>query len=408
MKNLKHKVKYQKGSALLTVVGALSVVGIMTVLVSSNLVVNDESRINKEIDLKVLEYLDKSLSLASYFITNNLVLCRDLDEGSWPTPIRTQCIWGGEKYSLNEDGQTVSLDFYGMSEASEGNDYSLKIPPGHSIFTNRDEYSIKITFKIKDFKTDTSLRRIIGTKNPEFEYLDQDNKVILITANAQYKNKIIGTKKSLIRRPFTTPILSVENTSACNLVCTPGQSHNPNKECRSRNDVPRSFTTVQKRNGTEEIDSAVEGEKHITLTVKNQGPGALYKLIYFKKIQFNKENYPEEEDTIESVDMFTNGENILMPGKTITYEDKIPCLPQSRKTLVYQKKYGGSNSQGSHKVTTSVHKEHYMDLSYGFNFKEQHSDVAPRRLAEETTNTTSSSTRDVSTSTIIQYVIPPH
>ncbi len=407
MKNLIMKsLKYQKGLALLPVIGALSMVGVMTVIVTSNLITDNEARIGHETDLNVLEYLDKSLSLASYFITNNLILCRDLDEGSWPAPIKKQCIWGGEKYSLNNDGRTVDLNFYGINDVSKGNDYLLEIPSGHNIFTNKENYSIRISFEIKDFKTDKSLGKIIGPKDSQFEYLDQDNKVILITATAQYKNKVIGEKNSLIRRPFATPVLSVENSAACNLVCTPGQSHNPNKECRSKNDVPRSYSTIQKGGSTEEVDDLIEGEKHVTLSIKNEGPGAIYKLNFFKKMKFNTKNYPEMSDRIETIDILANGESVLMPGKIITYEDKIPCLPPTQKTHVTR--VTSSTRAGSRKTESSVHKEVYMDLSYGFNFEDENSDIIPRRLAEEVTTETSSTTRDIGVTKMIQYVSPPH
>ena len=399
---MKH-LESQKGAALLAVIGALSVLGIMGAVIGANLELNNRYAIQQEVDLDTIAHLDKALSLASYFITNNLVLCRDGDEGKWSSPIKTKCMWGGGKYSVDRDGKTIGVDFYALEDVSSKDEYILRVPEAHRILAGKDNRVIDIKFEIKDFSKDQFLSQIIGDKDSKYGYLDQDNKIILITAEVKHKGNSVAKKSALIRRPFATPVLSVENPPACNLVCASGKSHNPNKECRSKNDVPRSYVIKRNSEMIEEKDKEVKGENHVTLTIRNDGPGAIYSLKFFKKIIFDKKNYPDMTDKMESVDVLVNSEDVLMPGQTITYEDKIPCLPPSKRTQV--KTVVG---QGTNTIENSVHKENYMDLSYGFNFKDKNSDLIPRRIAEEITTDKVNITRDVGVRKITNYVSPPH
>lgn len=403
MKNLKS----QNGSALLMVVGSVAILSIMTLTVGQNILMNKKMFVQTELDLGTLNQLDKTLSLASYFVTNNLVLCRDRDEGKWSSPINTQCIWGGEKYIFDKDGKTIGLDFYNLVDISSDNKYILKVPEKHVILSGEKDRSIELSFEVKDFSKskEVTMKKLIGTKDIKFSDLDQDNKIIMISATAFYKDRAIGSKNALIRRPFSTPLLTIENPSACNLVCASGKSNNPNSECRSKNEVKRSYTVETEGGSTMEKDSSVEGENHLTLTVRNDGPGAIYRLVYFKKTLFDKENYLDMDDSIESVNVMPSDLSVLMPGKVITYEDKIPCLPPSKKTIVQTVE--SSNKSGT-EVENSVHKENYMDLSYGFNLRDEHSDIVPKRLSENVDASKIDVTRDVGVTTITNYVSPPH
>jgi hypothetical protein len=272
---------------------------------------NVSSRLIKETELWKLEYTsEKAISLAGYLISNGFVLCRE--KGWTGHPENQKCKWG----TRTENDVEITPSRYGLSAASYKGDGSMvmQLEPQKNL---GERMPVEIVFQLKNIELQPELVKLLGFIPNEVSPSDNDIFAVIITASTEYfvgQNVQLGMemkkfqRQAAIRRPLGTPFLNITESPTCLYSCVTGMSDTINPQCRGPREIGAASTAG------------------MSMQVKNLGPGPIYDLIYERTLSFNQLMYPGEPDRKKNFSGLAPGQDVLMPGESVTRTDSVECI----------------------------------------------------------------------------------
>lgn len=344
----------QQGYLLLKVVMVSALVSIIGMYIVGVQEQKRKLQVKETLIVEAKYSLQAVTSLFTYFISENLVVCRDLDkEGKWSNGNNTDCIWASDLPGVKPE-DSIPLSKYNLSMAKSDGELSFVFASNYPFFSSK-KLEVKTFLKIVDLQEDEQLLNIMGgipedLRTPRL--LDDDYKVIRIRSEVYLKDtkRIILYKQNFVRRPIATPEMSVVGSGSCLLGCARGINLSDSPGCRGV------------------FESGEDEKVGLQLKIRNLGPGVLYGIRYKKTMTFNKDIYPGLKVDDGSVDPLTPlGKDILFPGEEVVFQDEAKCFKPVRV----------SN-------TTSIHQNGGVSINYLIDLADKkNSNVIPRRLFRE-------------------------
>ena len=340
-------------------------------------------------------------TLASYLVAQSIIMCRS---DGW-RETQTSCKWS---------------EVEGMEEPSN---FKLRPLPSETELSYEGKYTIgdkeqtyKVTFQLVDW-TDTSISALIGNipsyvcrnkqsrsvipnatcpayrdssnpsdqacengkplapvPNSQCEYIsdvDGDHYIVLIKVEVPWTDPVTGqnhihTALSGIRRPMS--VVSFEHIKqgyVCSLGCDVGKTAHFAPECRS---------------GSRRVgDQAGIGSQ--ILTVRNEGPGVLYKLSLMKIITELADQSKKIEISPDIIAL-ARDKDVLLPGEKLKVEWFYPCPNREQVETIYRT---GPQSRVSHAVRNEavpfqrvVYALQFSTNSVGVHYSSEGEDLPPK------------------------------
>lgn len=292
----------------------------------------------------------RALTLGGYLVSTNLILCRS--EGWQDLPSGQKCRWGGAYHVSKQTPDGIPISKYDIEkvDTSEG---SLRLILNHDI--DGRKLQSYLYFNLQGFQKDDNLRKYVGLIPAANAVVDNDEDMVVMKAESVYT---VGEQKQRVhilgamRRPMGSPEFRVESNPACDYSCVSGISENPNPECRGPDEVPQA------------------GFSQVFMTVRNLGPGPIYKMKLEKTTTYDPDFYPGVKDKVDQFDVMATAD-VLMPGETTKVPDKMECvrpITVSRTvtaSAVTSGSYNGSYTATS--VRSNVHYERTSSFNYDLN-----------------------------------------
>lgn len=316
---------------------------------------------------------DSAQKLATYLVASNLVLCR---EGGWQGK-SVDCKWNTTSGVANPSEFNLSKP----TDSTEG--FSLN---GY-ILVEGDKKKYKMTFDLVNW-TDTSIENLIGeipnyvcrnsanmsivlgAECPDYDTLPDDNKnnqicqkngvdksgthceymkpldgdyyIVLVKIEVPYEDPVsklrhVYTSLSGIRRPLSMVVFkSIVSGKRCSRSCHVGGTLAFVPDCRD-DTIPTPDQTDY------------SGLASKIVTIRNEGPGALYKL----SLVSTKRDVTDDSQKIGVTPDIISGANkeVLFPGETLSMEHFYECPMIVQDEVVY----GTSSTEGpTHTVRNSM------------------------------------------------------
>lgn len=309
----------ERGSVLtvaLSMVGLVGIVGAIVIGSSSSWYSNV---LLEASDYRVGYAIQRASSLGGYLVAQNLVACR---EQGWSDLGGKRCRWGGGLRA--NAAATPPIPPVDMSEfqltRSRYERLSQDLPDEALTFDQEIQeggvrFPVKLQFDLVNWSTETKVRALTGFIPRENSIQDDDVYAVLIkvsipVVDSETNVTRMFTHQAQIRRPIPGPIIDAVRDGLCQSNCIMGEAENPHGECRGPLEM-RSGATVP-----------------IRLTIRNVGPGALYRLKLEQLIIWDRNVFPDRNnpaDIRRAVDAMA-GSEVLMPGAPpITLTDQMPC-----------------------------------------------------------------------------------
>ena len=324
------------------------------------------------------------LILGAYFISNNLILCK---EGGWDN-YDALCKW-------NESSSKQLSDFTGLN-----NEPVVKTKDGKKVLTIKSkvrgdiinnpvndgtDIEYEMVFDLIDWK-DSSAANLIGeiptgvcrnsdmtmnnygsctsmdqvqckdsddndipnTVCEQISGMDQDYTIVLISITTPLNDTTKErTLYAGIRRPFAMPLVEIEEPGPiCQLSCASANNAVALAECRGPF-IPGVSDTLSV----------------IRVKVTNQGPGAMYGLSLMREDVFIADDTKIVKHT---GDLFENAsKEVLFPGESFFFNDYVDCADTFAVTVSIQRTRNAA-LQGTLSTSNSVnvHAQTFMTLSY--------------------------------------------
>ena len=347
------------------------------------------------------------ITLGSYLVANNLVLCKQGGWGDAPN-LGPLCKWND---GLTEPDQGTPNQVAGIKppedfhlipqENSALLQYKARIKEAN--INNGREVKFSLSFDLVNWK-DTAIKSLIGeipsyvcrdtqTKqirdgycsppttssfqkkckyssandaesisNSQCEYMaevDQDYYIVLLQVRLLEDD---GTPRGEmayagIRRPLTSILVEMNEQPKCSLACVSSLTSNNNPGCRG------DFQPYQ-------------GElAKLKLKITNKGPGVLYHLSLLRKEEpIPRSETSETKYTILANALTSTSKKYLLPGENITIFDQVKCSESVHYktetiTRIQTQSQWRTNpitapQTESSQTTVNVHAQPYMTLSY--------------------------------------------
>ena len=381
--------KNNRGSSALLLAGMVSIGSLSVIYFTQKQAGHFLSTVSQSME-EWEKYLvsQSAQKLASYLVANNLIICR---QGGWSGK-QSKCQWsraeGVEEPAIfnlqAETDSTSGLSYEGV----------------YNIDEKQNRY--KVSFHLESWK-DTSIEPLVGgipkyvcrkksnrslipsvtcpdyadpstnptnqpcqrgdppvnVPNSQCEYieaLDGDHWIVLITVEVPFidpVSKKVHTHTAItgIRRPMSLiSFESIRTGKRCSQACDVGTVAHFAPECRSSGKAREPGTY----NG---IGSQI-------ITVKNEGPGALYKLSVLKMTTDLSTDKKTMEITPDLIKLDPNKE-VLLPGKKMTFEWFYSCPPAVKKETVYKT---GQKAGVSYAVRNEAVP--FQRVAYAFQFSQ--------------------------------------
>ena len=336
-------------------------------------------------------------TVAAYMVSNNLVMCR---EGGWKDKV-SKCRWS----TVEETDKPSAFNLSDESDSEEGLSYTGV----YAVDGNDKKY--KVTFKLMDYR-DTSLENVIGEipeavcrdkdtlhiikdadckKYSDIEYteedltitssefltqacqekgsgndisnsfceyskpVDDDHWIVLVAVEVEYKDPISKLSKthialSGVRRPLGfIKFGEIVSGRRCAMACEVGNTANPFSNCRS-DAMPAE-------------EGVYTGKASNVVTVKNQGPGAIYSLSLMRSsVSLVDENPSHKLDVVQDIVKQADLE-VFLPGEEIKFEYFYDCPITVKKITTYEE-----GDKDNVKVTIKNQMVPFESFTYGFRF----------------------------------------
>jgi hypothetical protein len=349
----------QAGSSLVLAMG-LSTVAVIGSYFAYNSVLQLEQMTHSESNSWEVDLINKkALTLAGYFVSNNLVLCRE--EGWRNNSTNKKCKWGGA-YQPEFNGKTISRSDFGIQDKTDNYDGDGFLVMEVVTPLGKEDVTVELSFQLVNWENDPTVRNLIGEIPAGNALADADYFAVLVRAKSEFIDQTgqeaVATTMGFIRRPLANPMMTVTQSPRCDFSCVVGVSDNPFPECRGPREVPAISNSA------------------VTMQIKNDGPGVIYRLAYARDTIYNPAFYPGETTRTDTVEMIGAKNNlqqpeVLMPGDSFTYVDSIPCLqpitvrrpPTYSSQTVEVDGPGGTQTIRRETLTTTYEKV----LSYFYN-----------------------------------------
>ena len=351
-------LKEKKGSAALILSLMVSAGVLGTIYITQKITSSFLSEQSQEMeDFEKHLVTQSAQALAGYLVANNLVMCR---EDGW-TGKQSKCRW-----STAEDADNISnFNLSHEEDSNEGLSYESK----YSIEGIEKTYTV--SFTLVDWR-DTSIENLIGeipeyicrdatkmsiikdaecpeysslsssdrtnqpcqrggakVSNTRCEYIravDGDHWIVLVKVEVPFTDTVSGLNRkhialSGIRRPLSFVIFqSITSGKKCSLSCNVGAVVNFVPDCRS-DTVPSE-------------DKIYSGLASKITTIKNEGPGSIYKLSILKTTLDLTDNSLALDVTPDIIK--GSGKEVLFPGETLKVEHFYECPIIVRDEVVYR------------------------------------------------------------------------
>ncbi len=383
IKNTNNILHNHRGSAAIILSLMVSGGTLSTVYMTQKMAGNFFNRMSQTMEEWETNLVVRSVqTLAGYLVSNNLILCR---EQGWQGTPSKKCKW-------REDGDKKPADFK-LSKPQYLNE-GLSFQGIHNLEGIDKHY--KVIFNLVDWR-DTAIQSFIG-EIPEYicrrkedlriiedatcpnyssvgdptnqpcnnkpgsvcEYIkpvDGDHWIVLVKVELPFTDPVSGVKKthtalSGIRRPLAMFVLqSIAPGKQCSLACNVGRSANFAPDCKGR-----LFPSEEGVYG---------GLASSVLTVKNEGPGAIYKLSLVKYTT-NLDNINEKIMDVTPDIIASAKKEVLLPGDTLSFESFYKCPVEVRTEVIRR-----SGTRDS--VSSSVSNEMVpvRQVEYAFSFDAQ-------------------------------------
>ena len=373
MYSLKYILKKRKGSVAIILATMVSAGVLFTIYFTQKMAGDFLSSRSQSMEEWEKHLVTQSVEkLAAYLVSNTLILCR---KDGWQGK-SADCKWNDSSNSSNPS------DFNLSNPSDSSNGLSLD----GQIEVEGSNKNYKVTFSLVNWQ-DTAVEKLIG-EIPEYVCRNKNNMGIITNANCpnydtlsstdrsnqacqrggtnvpnsqcEYVNPVDGdyyivllkievpfidpvsqlqqkhVSLSGIRRPFSLITLySVLSGKLCDLACKTGHTLSFIPDCRS-DTAPLA-------------DGEYTGLASKIITIKNEGPGAVYKL----SIMRIDEDITSGEVTLHVTPDILKGANkeVLFPGETLTIEDFYSCPHTVKTEVVYRV---GQSDSITHTVRNSV------------------------------------------------------
>ena len=322
-------------------------------------------------------------TLSGYLVANNLILCR---EAGWAGK-SSKCQWTTAPGT--EDPSQFNLS--NQEDSSEG----LSFNGQYSIDGNMRTY--KVTFSLADWEKVTAIGNLVGeipdyvcrhssnmniirdvtcpaykdstdpshqacqdagddVQNSICEYIspvDADSHIVLIKVNVPFTDRVTDAQKthtalSGLRRPLSlVAFQSITPGKRCSRSCNVGRVAGFVPDCRS-DTMPAE-------------DEEYTGVASNIVSIRNDGPGAIYKLSILKSSFNISDNMHTMEVTPDVIK--ASNEEMLLPGQILEFEYFYECPIVVRTETVYRE---GTEDAVSHRVRNQMVP--FQTVSYGFHF----------------------------------------
>lgn len=283
----------------------------------------------------------EGLALSSFFVANNLVICRKM---GWES-LEKKCRWGG---SILEKEILMSQFQFKKLKESETSLVMVK---------NVTESGIKFQLKLSFDLINTANSTLLGNLSDTYSQFvtddilgsehDKDEQMVLIRSEVTFLNRgglALNKSQALIRRPMAHISMTVTKANVrCSMSCKAGQSNSPYAECRSKAFVPTQAdgkaTTVP-----------------ISLTFKNKGPGLIYSLLAKKQINRHPSYFPNSPSSEVIFQALPAGDKYKLAGTNWTVQDTHDCI--SPTTIIQTRRVAGR-----HNGTATSVSQHGSEIS---------------------------------------------
>lgn len=351
-------IKNERGSALVLTAGGLAAAGALIAVVLSQGLGNLLDSVTQKNLQGAQERAEKALALGGYFVANNLVLCR---ENGW-RGLTNKCRWAGELFM---DPQ-IPPSKYKLGSVIENESiltYPVDIDPEAA-----STAPVKLSF---DLRNNAKIISFTGQVSSAAQPVDKDQLFVFVAAEADYLDSKGGNKTlkitSVLRRPLGTPSLKLPESPQCAAVCVASNSEGPYGECRGPQAVPAL------------------SETSASISVTNFGPGPLYGITYKKVVEYDPDYFPNTASEISSINLMSTDE-VLMPGRTISYVDNYPCVQPKSISRTSSSSVGCSRfwrtcGVSGTSTTINVHQEDVARVRYDFDMQNLARNLEPAKLA---------------------------
>jgi hypothetical protein len=296
----------QKGSAL-----ALSILVLGSAVAGSMYIYKKFNKLEQQAasrikDLRIIPIREKISRLGGFLIASNFILCKS---NTW-TNGQEEMSCGWNRVNSEGSDKDYGPEDFGLTAIGEGLEdgylkFSVKaeelFSENKGLLKNKNSW-IKFKLRSKD-ELQTSL-------DGENSINDQDQFLIEMQGQIEYAGENgksqIAQLKTVFRRPIAVPHIAL-TASSCVERCDVSISENPSPACRSPHYTdPETMTTV-------------DG------TIKNLGPGALYKLGYERSMVYAPGVSPIDSNATGIEEVIINIGDSFIANKKVTWADTFPC-----------------------------------------------------------------------------------
>lgn len=287
----------------------------------------------------------EGLALSSFFIANNLVVCRKL---GWSKPEK-KCRWGGDL--LKKEILMSQFKFKKLDHSKNSLVIAKNVKAEGLMFRLKLSFDL-INIENSDFILG-NLKKTYDTKNTLVGGTDTDGNMVLIRSEvaslAGGNPFVLNRSQALIRRPLAHISMTVAKADVqCNMSCDGGKSNSPYAECRSKAYVPNK--------GDDKATIA-----SVSLIFKNKGPGLIYSVLAKRTVKRKAAFFGRASNSEKIFQALPAGDKYKLAGANWTIPEAHDCI---NPTTIVNRVRGRRNTR-----SVSVHGSVISSIEYSLLLK---------------------------------------